>query len=134
MARIEWVKHRLEEWGRWCQQSDSGGLGFPKQSAFVRLVASSGRNESTVPTISLQASEIDDAVKSMQLTQSHLYIAVKLTYADGLPRHMVARRMGRAESTVSANLDTADLVIKRWLDEKKRVPAPASAPEKSFTT
>lgn len=119
MARIKWVQDRLEEWGRWCRQSESGSLGFPRQSAFVRLGPSSGRNECVVPTISIQASEIDDAVKSLQLSQSHLFLVVKLTYADGLPRDQVARKMRKAESTISHNLGLADLSIKRWLDEKK---------------
>jgi len=118
MARIEWVRHRLEEWGRWCQQSESGALGYPSQSAFARMGPSAGRNEPVVPTISLQASEIDDAVKSLQLTQSHLFVVLDLTYAKALPRHLVARHMDRAESTVSANLVAADHAIKRWLDDK----------------
>ncbi|PQA78701.1 antiterminator Q family protein [Rhodoferax sp. TS-BS-61-7] len=118
MARIEYIRHRLEEWGRWCQQSESGALGYPSQSAFARMGPSAGRNESVVPTIALQASEIDDAVKSLQLTQSHLYLVVKLTYADGLPRHLVAKRMARADSTIKANLAAADQAISRWLEDK----------------
>lgn len=118
MARIEYIRHRLEEWGRWCQQSESGALGFPSQSAFARMGPSAGRNEAVVPTIALQASEIDDAVKSLQLTQSHLYLVVKLTYADGLPRHLVAKRMARADSTIKANLAAADHAISRWLEDK----------------
>lgn len=121
MARIEYIRHRLEEWGRWCQQSESGALGFPSQSAFARMGPSAGRNESVVPTIALQASEIDDAVKSLQLAQSHLYLVVKLTYADGLPRHLVAKRMCRAESTINANLAAADHALSRWLEDKAEV-------------
>lgn len=119
MARINWVRHRLEEWGRWCQQSESGALGYPSQSAFARMGPSSGRNESVVPTIALQASEMNEAVKSLQLTQSHLYLVVTLTYERGLPRHLVAKRMCRAESTISANLDAADRAIARWFDDKR---------------
>jgi hypothetical protein len=118
MARIEYIRHRLEEWGRWCQQSESGALGYPSQCAFARMAPSAGRNESAVPTISLQASEIGDAVKSLQLTQSHLYVVVTLTYAQGLPRHLVAKRMCRAESTIKANLAAADHAINRWLEDK----------------
>lgn len=125
MARIDWVRHRLEEWSRWCQQSESGALGYPSQSAFARMGPASGRNESVVPTIALQAGETDEAVKSLQFTQSHLYFAVSLTYAQGLPRHLVAKRMCRAESTVSANLDAADRAIARWFDDRRAVQAAA---------
>lgn len=131
MARIEWVKQRLENWARWSQQSESGALGYPKQSAFARMGPSGGRNEGMVPVSDLEASETDDAVKSMQFTQSHLYLVLLLTYARALPRHVVARRLCKAESTVSRNLEDADRVIARWLDDKQIARA---AVKKSFTT
>lgn len=120
MARIDWVRHRLENWARWCQ-GGTGPLGYPKQSAFTRLYISGGRSDSVVPISDLEASETDDAVKSLQFTQSHLYDALVLTYAKGLPRHLVAKRMCRAESTISKNLEDADYAIKRWLDNKQAV-------------
>ena len=121
MARIEWVRHRLENWARWLQQSESGALGFPSQSPFARMGPSTGLRESVVPTTSLDASEMDDAVKSLQFTQSHLYLAVTLTYAKGLPRNQVARRMGRSESTISSNLEAADRALARWLEDKAQL-------------
>ena len=131
MARIEWVKQRLENWARWSQQTESGALGYPKQSAFARMGPSGGRNEGMVPVSDLEASETDDAVKSMQFTQSHLYLVLLLTYARALPRHVVARRLCKAESTVSRNLEDADRAIARWLDDKQIV---RNAAKKSFTT
>ena len=120
MARIEWVKHRLENWARWCQQSDGRALGFPSQAAFVRMGMPSVRSSGdSVPVHSIEASETDDAVKSLQYTQSHLYQALTLTYAKGLPRHKVAKLMCRAESTVSKNLEDADHYIARWFNEKQ---------------
>lgn len=134
MARIEWVKSRLENWARWSQQSESGALGYPKQSAFARMTPSGGRNESAVPTSDLEASETDDAVKSLQFTQSHLYLVLSLTYAKGLPRHVVAKRMGRAESTVNKNLEDADRAIARWLEDKQAVAAKKKVANSSFTS
>ncbi len=117
----EWVKSRLENWARWCAQSEVGALGYPRQSTFARLSAPSGRNESAVPVQSIEASETDDVVKSLQLTQSHLYKVLVLTYAKGLPRHRVAREMHRAESTISKNLVDAYVVVDRILGEKAAV-------------
>jgi Phage antitermination protein Q len=119
MARIEHIKQRLENWARWSQQSESGALGYPRQSAFARLGPSGGRNEGMVPVSDLEASETDDAVKSLQFSQSHLYLALTLTYAKGLPCFQVARRMGRAESTVKRNLEDGDRAIARWLEDKQ---------------
>lgn len=121
MARIEWVKHRLENWGRWSMQQEAGALGFPRQSTFVRLAPSAGRNESSVPISDLDAAEIDDAVMSLKTKKykSHLYLVLTLTYAKGLPRHLVAKKMCKAESTVNANLGDADREIERWLSDKR---------------
>lgn len=134
MARIEWIRHRLENWGRWCQLTDSGALGYPKQSAFARMAPSGGSKGDAVPLSSLEASETNEAVKSLQFTQSHLFLALDLTYARALPRHLVARRMGCAESTVAKNLGDADRAIARWLDDRKLAAARMRDANKGFTT
>jgi DNA-directed RNA polymerase specialized sigma24 family protein len=119
MARLDWVRSRLENWSRWCQQQDSGGLGYPSMCAFARLGGRSGRSEASIPIINIDASEIDQAVKSLQGRQSHLYLVLTLHYAQGLPRHLVAKRMGRTERTVRQNLEDADHAIARWLEDKR---------------
>jgi hypothetical protein len=120
MAQIKWVRRRLENWARWCSQTEAGSLGYPKQSAFARLGAKSAGGEAIIPLDSLDASEINQAVESFKLTQSHLYLVLTLTYAKSLPRHLVAKKMCRAESTVKRNLDDADIAVARWLSERKR--------------
>lgn len=133
MARIEWVRHRLEEWARWSQQSEAGGLGFPSASPFARMGPSTGVRESTVPVNSLAASEMDDAVSSLKLTQSHLHLVLVLTYAKGLPRDQVAKRMARAESTISSNLAVADRALARWLDDKAAIKQAAADSRRNGT-
>ena len=133
MARLEWVRLRLENWARWCQQGDGGGLGYPTQSAFVRMgVPSAKDRDSAIPILALEAAETDEAVKSLQLSQSHLYLVLTYTYAKGWPRDVVAKKMCRAQSTISANLCDADRAIKRWLDEKQVVKQRKMADEKAL--
>jgi len=135
MARVPEIVERLENWGRWARQSEAGALGYPKQSPFARLAPSGGRSGGWVDVRSLEASETDDAIKSMRFTQSHLYMVVLLTYAKGLPRHKVALQMGRAESTVSQNLGNADRAIQRWLEDRAAVKAQlAKDSKKSLST
>lgn len=119
MARIEWVRSRLENWARWCAQQENSGLGYPTQTAFARLGGKGSRSEVALPILSLEAAETDQAVKSLQLTQSHLYQMLTLLYARGLPRHLVAIRMCRAESTIKRQLEDADHAIARWLQDRK---------------
>ena len=121
MARISWVKQKLDNWGRWCQQKDSGGLGYPSMCAFARLGGSGANSGANVPIISLDASETDRAVQSLRFSQPHLHMTVTLIYARGFPRYQVARKMAKAESTVDANLALADHAIARWFDDKADV-------------
>jgi hypothetical protein len=120
MARIEWVRHKLENWARWCSQPASGGLGFPRQSTFARFIGADRRDEANVPLLSLEAEQTDRAVRSLQLSRSHLYLVLKYHYAEGLPIHRVAQRMGRAQSTIKANLEQSDRAIAGWYEEQER--------------
>lgn len=115
----EYIKRRLDNWGRWCQQQDSGGLGYPTMTAFARLGGRSPRSEASIPIVSLDACETDQAVKSLQGRKSHLYLVLTLTYAQSLPRHAVAKRMSRSERTVRQNLEDAYFAIDRWLQDKQ---------------
>lgn len=119
MARTEWVRARLENWARWCAQQENSGLGYPTQTAFARLGGKGTRAEVALPIMALEAAETDQAVKSLQFTQSHLYQMLTLLYAKGLPRHLVALRMCRAESTIKRQLEDADHAIARWLQDRK---------------
>ena len=120
MARIEWVRARLENWAAWCQQQADGGLGYPKQSAFAVLGGRGRRSDGAIPVLAIEAAETDQAVRSLRFTQSHLYQMLVLHYALGLPRHQVAARMGRADATIKRQLEDADHAVARWLQDRQR--------------
>jgi hypothetical protein len=120
MARIEHIRFRLENWALWHSRKQDNAQGYRTENILSRWgIPTSGYREATLPVIDEDARAVDGAVKSLQLTRSHLYLVLMLTYAHGLPRHLVARRMARAESTVSRNLEDAD----RALDEFFRAAA-----------
>lgn len=118
MARIEGIRHRLENWARWCAKVDGGALGYPTTNSLARLAGRGSSYETVVPTNDVEAAETNDAVKSLQFTRSHLFLVLTLHYAKGLEIHKVAREMGRAESTIKRNLEDADAAIQAWLVEK----------------
>ena len=120
MARIEWVRHKLENWARWCADTASGGVGYPKQSAFARLGVSGGGPDDGIPVQSLDACETNAAVESLRYTLSHLFMALTLVYAKGLPRQLAAKKMCRAESTIKRNLEDAEFAIARWFNEREQ--------------
>jgi DNA-directed RNA polymerase specialized sigma24 family protein len=123
MARIEWVRYRLENWARWCAQQDSSGLGYPKQTAFARLGGKGSRSETTVPTDNLEASETNDAVNSLKTGNSELFKALTLHYARALPRHTVAKLLAVSDRTVTEYLDRADHSLARWFQDRQALRA-----------
>lgn len=128
MARIEWVRQRLENWARWAVQREDG-LGFPSQSPFARLGMPTARGgECVVPTNNIDASEIDGMVRAMQLTKSHLFLVLQLHYVKGFQVNRVAKMMCKSESSIRAHLCEADRAIAQAIANKRE----ASEKRKEF--
>lgn len=120
MARIDWVRMRLENWALWCSSQQRGGLGYPSQAAFARLGGRARRSEAAIPVLAIDAEETDRAVRSLRGTHSHLFLVLQLLYAQGLPRDQVARRLARTEDTVKRNLEEADHALARWFEQQEQ--------------
>ena len=118
MARIEWVKLRLNNWALWRAREQAGGLGFAAQSAFLQEVVDRYR-ESVLPVDETDASVTNDAVESLKTTRPALYDCVRTFYVDGPggPK-ATAHRLGIAVSTVHAQLDQADVALSAWFLER----------------
>lgn len=127
MARIEWVKHRLENWALWKDREGRGGLGYATQSVLLSEPGG-GYRESIVPIDDIDASLTNTAVESLRPTRSHLYMTLQHIYVQGIGIKETCRRMARAESTIFANLDQADKALSEWFGER------AQKQKKSFPT
>ena len=118
MARIEWVKQRLDNWARWAVQREQGTLGYPKQSVFARMAGRGRRADTVIPIDVVDASVTDDAVQALRWDKPHLYLTVMHIYVHGWDIKRVACHLCRAESTIKAHLEQADHAIAAWLDAK----------------
>lgn len=121
MARIEWIKQRLQNWALWCVQAESGGAGYSSTTSFLHEVDSSRYRESVVPVDEVDASVTNQAVESLRPERSHLYETLHCIYPKGLGIKETARRTCRAESTIKAQLEQADLALKVWFDARQQV-------------
>lgn len=128
MARIEHIKHRLNNWALWRARRDNNGLGFPSQNILAvwgaSVEAPLKSRESVIPVLHLEAEETDQAVESLKGGKPHLYDTLLCIYVKDLGITGTARHIGRAPSTVHAQLDAADRAIDAWLvalaQEKER--------------
>ena len=123
MARIEWVKHRLDNWALWKERESSGGLGYATQSVLLAERVDRYR-EVMIPVDEVDASVTNTAVESLRPSRSHLYVTLQHIYIQGVGIKETARHMARAESTIKANLDSADHALSEWFgerDEKRKI-------------
>lgn len=117
MARIEWVKTRLNNWALWKARENSGGLGFSKQSVLLSEPVDRYR-EVQMPVDEVDASTTDQAVESLRQGKGHLYLTLQLVYVKGVGHRKAAEMMCRAESTIKANIDAADHCLRDWFNAK----------------
>jgi len=128
MARIEWVKQRLENWALWKDRESRGGLGYATTSVLLSEAVDRYR-EVALPVDEVDASTTNIAVESLRAGRSHLYMTLQLIYIAGVGVRETSRRMARAESTIKANLDQADHALSQWFGERSE-----QREKKSFTT
>jgi hypothetical protein len=136
MARIEWIKLRLENWALWKARESSGGLGWSTQSVLLANVVDCSR-EIPLPVDEIDAEKTNQAVESLKLGRGHLYVTLQLIYIKGLGIRETGRQMARAESTVKANLDSADHALREWFNAKAEADAAqrsALAAKRSLST
>lgn len=123
MARIDWVRQRLEAWARWARERESGSLGYPKRSAFLRV--GSGGAMGSQALSDGDASLTDSAVQSLRFTHPHLHKTLRHYYIDGLDIKRVATLMHKAESTIKAHLEASDHALSLWLVARQETQAKA---------
>jgi hypothetical protein len=118
MARIEHIKHRLERWGKWCTERESGGQGYPSQSSFLRIGGVIGGLCGAITGIDIECGETHDAVLSLRHTRPELYRCLDLVYKESKAYKVAAGLMHKNESSVRSYLDQADKAVDSWLREK----------------
>lgn len=124
MARIDWVRQRLEAWARWARERESGALGYPKKSSFLRVGSGGGAMGSQALSDG-DASLTDTAVQSLRFTHPHLHKTLTHYYVQGLDIKRVATLMHKAESTIKAHLDASDHALALWFHAREETQAQA---------
>lgn len=119
MARIEYVKRRLDNWALYRARMSDGGLGFKDRNPLAAWAEDvwtrTSYHGASIPHFDQEAEETEQAVQALKLGKGHLYVTLDFYYLKDLGVNECARRMQRAVSTVHAQLDQADRWIDGWL-------------------
>ena len=114
MARIEWVKLRLQNWALWKARQSGGGLGFAKQSVLLSERVDRYR-ESVIPVDETDASTTDQAVESLRKSQHRLYQVLQEHYVRGRGVLDISRALSVSSDSVHLYLGQADVHLRNWL-------------------
>jgi hypothetical protein len=125
MARIEWVKQRLDNWALWHERQAGGGLGFATQSSFLQEFDSGRYRQAWVPCDEVEAGVTDQGVAALRLVDEGLFDVLVLMYLKGSGVSGAAVTLHIAPSSVHARLDRADRRLSEWFTERKRQQAEA---------
>lgn len=130
MARIEWVKLRLNNWALWKARQQGGGLGFAKQSVLLREDSDTRYCDNIIPMDEIDAGTTDLAVESLKLPRPRLYEVLHVYHAEGRGIKGSARAMDVSVAQISNLLGIADSELCKWFVDKAERD---KAKRKSFT-
>jgi hypothetical protein len=118
MARIEYMRLRLNNWALWKVREASGGLGWSTQSVLLSEPAS-GYRESVIPIDDVDAEVTNTAVEALRPDRQHLYDTLQCVYPQGQSLKAAAAALGVGASTISARLDQADMALMLWFRDRR---------------
>lgn len=118
MARIEWVKNRLENWALWAAREQGGGLGFASQSVLLREDSGNAEHKARVPIDEVEASVTDQAVSSLLATHRDFHATLVAHYIQSRSAIGVAEQLGVGVATVYARLASADRLLAAWFSAR----------------
>ena len=119
MARIDYIKHRLDNWALWKARDGSGGMGYATASVLLMERVDQSREINLYSTIDENdAALTDKAVESLRPARQQLYDRLYLIYIKGVGIREAARQQRCAESTIKASLDQADHALQAWFTAK----------------
>lgn len=124
MARIEWVRQRLENWARWVVQREACGTGYPRRAVFAReMGASASTDWTSLPINDVDAERTHEAVEGMRLQHSPLWLVLQCHYV-GDPQERPARRRPLATDEIAQRMHSTRRAVQLRLEQADHMLAP----------
>jgi hypothetical protein len=118
MERNPGIKRQLDNWALWINSGNSVGTGYPRKVNFIRIAHS--HDGDATPVDAVEASKMDDAIKSLIGKHSHLHVTIMHYYRDSKEIKDVALCMIKSPSTIKTYLCQADALLEAWLQAESR--------------
>jgi hypothetical protein len=113
MQAPEWVRERLDNWGRWMSERSMGGLGYPR-SNILALHRGNAASVDHVPVDGVSAGQTHRAVQMLRTWHAGWWMAVQCRYV-GNPQMPTSRRRPMVYSEIGALLCVTDATAAEWV-------------------
>jgi hypothetical protein len=122
MARIDYIKYRLNNWQLWKVRESSGGLGYATCSVLLNEPVD-GHRELMGTIEDTDAELTNQAVESLQPARPQLYMTLQMFYIGTKTQSPmgvseIARRRGVSRSTINLHFELADQALLEWFSER----------------
>ena len=108
------IEQRLGRWAQWVLTRESGGLGYPRECPYTRLMARGGSG--FIPGLDAEAMQIETAVCELKKENAELHQVIHVRYLGTRTLDQMYRVCGCSERTFFRRLAEAKLAIKKLLD------------------
>ena len=112
MQAPEWVRERLDNWGRWMSERGTGGLGFPRSNTLAMYRGGSASAD-FVPVDSIAAQHTHRAVGALRLVNEKAWMVVQCRYV-GSPQVRGSRRRPMTYTEVALLLQVTEPTARAW--------------------
>ena len=113
MQAPEWVRERLDNWGRWMSERGTSGLGFPRSNVIAAYRGGSASAD-FVPVDSVAAGHTHRAVQLLRGTDDRAWMAVTCRYV-GNPQVRPGQRRPMLHTEIAALLQVSEPTARGWV-------------------
>lgn len=113
MQAPEWVRERLDNWGRWMSERSGGGLGYPRAN-ILAMHRGSSASVDHVPVDSVAAGETHRAVSMLRGVDDRSWMALQCRYV-GNPQARASRRRPMIYSELAPLLGVSEVTARAWV-------------------
>jgi len=115
MQAPEWVRERLDNWGRWMSERSSSGLGFPRSNV-ISAYRGGSASADFVPVDSVAAQHTHRAVQLLKGHNDRAWMAITCRYV-GNPQARPGVRRPMAHSEIAQLLQVSEPTARAWARE-----------------
>lgn len=115
---IYFINDKLMIWAEWACKKSSGGLGYPRECSYTKLVQTHGAHGSFTPQMNEDAEKMEACIVALRATEPHLAQVVELRYKfQTMSNVQISKQVGCSDKTVGSWIGIAHQRLLGFLND-----------------